>query len=149
METMIKKEASCWHCKKIKKLYRLLTTADGGIMKALHNERRFLRATGFAGDPGSYSVRKEEMTTQDPQYHIEEGRLVNTITRIPIPADEPIFIFRAQDRHVARLLRYYWWICEDELHKEKVYARLCEMQAFAEKYPERMKEPDTDASIID
>ena len=89
------------------------------------------------------------MTTQDPKYDIEDGRLVNAITRIPIPQDEPIFIFRAQDRHAVHFLRQYWWICKNEMHKEQVYACLCEMQAFAEKYPERMKEPDTDASIID
>ena len=33
------------------------------------------------------------MKTQDPKYDIEDGRLVNAATRIPIPEDEPILFF--------------------------------------------------------
>ena len=85
------------------------------------------------------------MKTQDPKYDIEDGRLVNAVTRVPIPEDEPIFILRAQDGHAAPTLWNYWHDCKNLAHRNVVYARLVAFRVFAEKsHPERMKEPDTE-----
>ena len=84
------------------------------------------------------------MKTQDPKYDIEDGRLVNAATRVPIPEDEPIFILRAQDRRAAATLWEYWHDCVNLVHRNAVYKRLTAFRDFAERsHPERMKEPDT------
>ena len=40
-------------------------------------------------------------STQDPKYSIQAGRIINTVSGVPIPYDEPIMIFRAKDCYAS------------------------------------------------
>lgn len=82
------------------------------------------------------------MKTQDPKYDIENGRLVNAVTRVPIPEDEPIFILRAKDENARGAIDAYIHMCSNGAHIEAVIDRYKEFWQFATKHHERMKEPD-------
>lgn len=69
--------------------------------------------------------------------------LVNRVSGKAIPHDEPVFILRARDVHAVRAIEHYRGLCHDEDHKAFVAARVLQFQDFAEKHPERMKEPDS------
>ena len=79
--------------------------------------------------------------SQDKKYAFVEGQLVNRVSGEPIPADEPIIIFRARDVHALDVLRYYQVIVSDPHHVHAVQDRINEFQAFSDEHPERMKEP--------
>ena len=81
--------------------------------------------------------------TQDPKFDIEDGKLINAATCVPIPADEPIFIMRAKDRKAEKHIWQYSDDCEDGDHKSAVHDRAEEFHVFSVEHPERMKEPDT------
>ena len=61
-----------------------------------------------------------------------------------IPADEPVFIFRARDAHAMYALRDY--LCRLPLgtaHRMTVERRVMDFFDFKAANPGRMKEPDT------
>jgi len=62
-----------------------------------------------------------------------------------IPADEPVFVFRARDRHACQVLYDYAVTVKNPEHREAIFARLADFQQFADAHPKRMKEPDTPA----
>ena len=91
-------------------------------------------------------------STQDPKYSIQAGRIINTVSGVPIPYDEPIMIFRAKDCYASEhAIRPYTKALMDPLEQNKinqaqilgVVRRLNDFEAFAKNYPERMKVPDT------
>lgn len=90
--------------------------------------------------------------TQDPKYDIEVttdgAQLVNSISGKPIPLDEPIFIFRAQDRKALPHLSSYKNDCANGQHAAVVSCRIGEFEQFAASHPERMKEPDSRPTSI-
>ena len=88
--------------------------------------------------------------TQDPKYDIEidasgpeTARLVNAATGKPIPDDEPIMIWRAQDKKAVGHIWNYADTCDNPTHCRIVEERAADFEAFAAEHPERMKEPDT------
>ena len=81
--------------------------------------------------------------TQDPKYSILGGRIVNTVTREPIPMDEPIFMFRARDRHALDALWPYLDGCQNKEHRLAIRKRIDDFFDFAKTHPTRMKEPDS------
>jgi len=81
--------------------------------------------------------------TQDPKYVIIENKLCNSSTHKPIPEDEPIFIFRAQDNRAGKYIHEYAQDCENDHHTHVVEKRAFEFQRFKHNHPERIKEPDT------
>lgn len=87
---------------------------------------------------------------QEPKYMIvdEFGRelegamIANRKTGKIIPSDEPIMIFRAQDRNTAQMQFLYAETCKNPGHQRTVMMRRCIFMAFQDNYPERVKEPD-------
>ena len=81
---------------------------------------------------------------QDPKYTVNGSAIVNRASGEAIPADEPVFIFRARDRHALKALREYAdWLPPHTDHWRAVVARHGDFDRFAADHPERMKEPDT------
>ncbi|MFK4706166.1 hypothetical protein ABIC83_003005 [Roseateles asaccharophilus] len=81
--------------------------------------------------------------TQDPKYAIQDGRLVNAASGEPIPADEPVFIFRAKDPRALEALQAYVNACENTQHVQAVEQRIIDFERFAETHASSMREPDT------
>jgi len=82
------------------------------------------------------------MNTQDPKYDIEDGKLVNSSTRKPIPDDEPIFILRAKDKNAVDAIEHYKTLCNNSEHRRSVAVRVWDFCGFSSENPDRMKEPD-------
>lgn len=83
-------------------------------------------------------------TTNEPKYKIENGKIVNRATNIPVPDDEPLFILRGRDRHaVATLNLYLKQIPIGTEHERAVILRRSQFERFAQDNSSRMKEPDT------
>lgn len=83
-------------------------------------------------------------TTQEPKYKIVGDTLVNRQSGEAIPDDEPVIVFRARDIHVTKVLAFYLSKVQDRFHREAVFRRLQQFHDWADKHPERMKEPDTE-----
>jgi len=83
------------------------------------------------------------LKSQEPKYDADEhGRLFSRASNQSIPDDEPVMIFRAQDRHAVDMLNHYIGLCNDAEHRQVVRQRVTDFMEFAAKHPERMKEPD-------
>ncbi|SMP80305.1 hypothetical protein [Noviherbaspirillum suwonense] len=87
--------------------------------------------------------------SQEPKYGIRGGCLYNRASNTPIPKDEPIFIFRARDRKALSALHFYAGVCDNPEHVAAVQQRIMDFQAFGRHNPTRMKQPDTDLSVLD
>ena len=82
--------------------------------------------------------------TQEPKYDVNiAGQICNRATGEPIPDDEPVFIFRARDRKARKALVDYLHACDDDGHRDAIEKRVIDFTRFAERHPDRMKEPDT------
>ncbi|MDO8713996.1 MAG: hypothetical protein Q7K13_05905 [Polynucleobacter sp.] len=92
-----------------------------------------------ASPPASQTVNK----TQDPKYNICNGRLVNAVTGIAIPTEEPLFILRGKDKQAYEAIHYYATLCNDLDHIDAVHARTEDFRMFSVGYSGMMKEPDT------
>ena len=82
---------------------------------------------------------------QEPKYTTASasGRIVNRSTGKPIPDDEPVMVFRAQDRNAVPMLWAYYDACQIPDHKAVIKSRIADFERFAKEHPERMKEPDS------
>lgn len=78
---------------------------------------------------------------QDRKFKFEDGKIINRVSGEAIPADEPVFIFRARDRKALAELLHYQDIVEDEHHRAAIQESIEAFQEFKEAHPERMKEP--------
>jgi hypothetical protein len=82
--------------------------------------------------------------SQEPKYTVgERGRLVNRDSGKPIPDEEPVFIFRAQDRWAAHALQAYALMVTDPQQRNVILERVADFEAYGFSYPDRLKEPDT------
>jgi hypothetical protein len=79
------------------------------------------------------------------KHHRVVGQLVNRATGEAIPDDEPVFVFRARDKHAAMALAAYHNLCADQAHRDIVQKRIEDFVRFANAHPDRMKEPDSPA----
>jgi len=77
------------------------------------------------------------------KYKIRDGKLVDRVTEKPIPDNEPLFIFRAQDRKALPALCAYLMILDNLNHKANVNKSIKDFCEFQEKNPQLMKEPDS------
>lgn len=84
--------------------------------------------------------------TQEPKYTVNGHAIVNRSTGNEIPADEPVFVFRARDPKAVPALFGYEAIITDPGHRAAVFARINQFRKFTNEHPERMKEPDTAVS---
>lgn len=82
---------------------------------------------------------------QEPKYTTAtaSGRVVNRATGKPIGDDEPIMIFRAQDKNVVPMLWAYYDTCVNADHRAVIKSRIADFERFATEHPDRMKEPDS------
>lgn len=80
---------------------------------------------------------------QEPKYDAVDGRIVNRASGEAIPDDEPVFIFRARDRHALEAIRRYSYTVSDPAHRDAIRLRMRDFENFWDDHPERMKEPDT------
>jgi len=76
------------------------------------------------------------------KYKIENNMLVRRSDGVPVPDDEPVFIFRAQDIKALPILLNYRIICRDINHIAGIVKAIQDFTRFRDKNPERMKEPD-------
>ena len=83
-------------------------------------------------------------TAQEPKYIIN-GPVVNRQSGHAIPDDEPVFLLRARDILALSVLEHYLEVAEhcDQEHLDAIQKRIDQFEAFANKHPDRMKEPDT------
>lgn len=79
----------------------------------------------------------------DPKYAVVDGQFINRASGEAIPDDEPVFIFRARDRHAAAVIEAYANTCENDQHREIVLVCVADFLRFAQAHSDRMKEPDT------
>lgn len=82
---------------------------------------------------------------QEPKYTVNGHAIVNRASGECIPADEPVFIFRARDVHAREALGSYASVLTPSAHRDAVVQRVADFSSFAHAHPERMKEPDTAA----
>lgn len=80
---------------------------------------------------------------QEPKYTVNGSAIVNRASGEAIPADEPVFIFRARDKWAAGVLGDYAAFVNDPVHRAAVGERFIQFGEWADAHPERMKEPDT------
>lgn len=82
--------------------------------------------------------------SQEPKYDVDlNGQIINRATGKTIPSDEPVMIFRAQDRRAVTALKAYYVSCNLPDHRAVVASRIADFERFAKDHPERMKEPDS------
>jgi hypothetical protein len=80
---------------------------------------------------------------QEPKYSVRDGAIFNRASGKDIPADEPIFIFRARDYHAREAIEAYAAVLPPGEHRDAVTQRVADFATFSQTHPERMKEPDT------
>lgn len=84
--------------------------------------------------------------TGDPKYGINAGKVVNMTSGEAIPADEPIFVFRAKDIHAVTALNAYFEECKNLAHQAAILQRVEDFINFRIENKDRMNEPDTEIS---
>jgi hypothetical protein len=99
-----------------------------------------VRVMDAAPVSGEVVARPDLAIEQEPKYG---GALFNRASGESIPADEPVFIFRARDWYSVNVLAHYGRMLPDGAHRAAVWARVADFKAFAAEHPDRMKEPDT------
>jgi hypothetical protein len=82
----------------------------------------------------------------DPKYHVSvSGEIIKTSNGAPIPAGEPLILFRARDYLSLPLLRAYREMSVadgcTEYHLAGIDNRIAEFERFAHEHPELMKQP--------
>jgi hypothetical protein len=104
----------------------------------------------YERQPGADGVVYGLSQAQEPKYTTssKHGRLVNRDTGTAIPDDEPVFVFRAQDRKALQALRVYALSVEQPDHAAVVARRVADFEAFAMNHPDRMKEPDSPLKLV-
>lgn len=75
------------------------------------------------------------------KYEIKDNKIVKRSNQVPIPQDEPLFIFRAKDRKALAALVAYNIILDSFEQRAEVSKSIEDFRAFAEAHPELMKEP--------
>ncbi len=75
------------------------------------------------------------------KYKILDGKIVKKSNEVPIPDDEPIFIFRAKDRKALAALVAYNSVLDKLEQKAAVTKTINDFRAFQEKNPDLMCEP--------
>ena len=75
------------------------------------------------------------------KYKIKDNRIVKRSNNVPIPDDEPLFIFRAKDRKALSSLVAYCMILDNLEQKASVKQSIDDFRAYQERYPEKMGEP--------
>ncbi len=75
------------------------------------------------------------------KYEIKDNRIVKRSNQVPIPDDEPLFVFRAKDRKALAALVAYNMILDNLEQKEAVTKSINDFREFQEQNPDKMREP--------
>lgn len=75
------------------------------------------------------------------KYMIKDNRLVKRDNQVPIPEDEPLFIFRAKDRKALAALVAYSMVVDNLEQKEAITKSIEDFRAFQAANPDKMGEP--------
>lgn len=75
------------------------------------------------------------------KYTIKDGQIVKKSNQVPIPDDEPLFVFRAKDRKALAALVAYHMILDNLDQMEEVQKSINDFRRFQEEHPEKMGEP--------
>jgi len=75
------------------------------------------------------------------KYTIKDGKIVKKSNLVPIPDNEPLFIFRAKDRKALAALVAYHMILDNLDQMEEVRKSITDFRRFQEEHPEKMGEP--------
>lgn len=115
------------------------------VRKALESARIVLAApSGEVAAPAMPAQQPECLWDgQEPKYTVNGSSIVNRATGAAIPADEPVFVFRARDVHAVNVLSAYARDVRDKAHAAAVWARVAAFKRFWDEHPDRMKAPDT------
>lgn len=81
------------------------------------------------------------MAIHERKYKIKDDRLVKRDTEIPIPENEPVFIFRAKDRKALAALVAYGQVVDNLDQREAVMKSVEDFRRFQENNPDLMDEP--------
>lgn len=81
------------------------------------------------------------MSIHERKYKIKDNQLVKRSNEVPIPPDEPLFIFRAKDRKALPALVAYNMILDNLEQKEAVSKSINDFCVFQAEHPEKMAEP--------
>ncbi len=81
----------------------------------------------------------------DEKYSVLDGRIVKTSNGVPIPPDEPMFLFRGRDRLAVPTLVAYKTFCESDecvdYQLEAMERIISKFSQYATTHPELMKQP--------
>lgn len=91
----------------------------------------------------NHDLTAPRFKTQDPKYDIQDGKLINADTGVPIPQDEPVFLLRAQDSQAYVTVSFYAQRCRNVVHRSAVLDRAWDFSNFARENFDRMKSPTT------
>ncbi len=75
------------------------------------------------------------------KYTIKDNKLVKRSNQVPVPEDEPLFIFRAKDRKALAAMVAYSLILDNLDQKAEVTKSVNDFRRFQEEHPEKMAEP--------
>lgn len=75
------------------------------------------------------------------KYEIKDNKIVKRSNQVPIPDEEPLFIFRAKDRKALAALVAYNMVLDNLDQKEAVTKSINDFRQFQEKNPDKMAEP--------
>lgn len=106
-------------------------------------ERRLHHLAALSAEPKAQAPGLS--VKQEPKYTVSGSAILNRASGEAIPADEPVFIFRARDVHAREALEAYAAVLTPGEHRDAVVRRVADFAAFSYANPERMKEPDTAA----
>lgn len=81
------------------------------------------------------------MAIFERKYKIKEGNLVKRSNEIPIPEDEPVFIFRAKDIKALAALVAYSMVVDNLEQKESIQKSVEDFRRFQAENPDKMGEP--------
>lgn len=75
------------------------------------------------------------------KYQIIDNKLVKRSNQVPVPDNEPLFIFRAKDRKALATLVAYNMILDNLDQKAEVTKSINDFRAYQEMNPDKMAEP--------
>lgn len=107
---------------------------------------RLVSEMGFGDEPWVHFCARDMLTDQqEPKYG---GYLFKRVSGERLPNDEPLFVLRGQDLNAVQAIRFYAGLTSEPTHKRVVLQRVQDFIAFADAHPERMKKPDSPASML-
>jgi len=89
------------------------------------------------------------MREQDPKYRFQHEQVVNRVTGVPIPLQEPVMVLRAKDIMAEGAIRFYAASCRDSVHRAVAEQRADAFAQFRMDNPDLVREPDSDPSVLE